>query len=93
MAQPNDPNWDTVRALSKSDDRNRLNLTLSQELDTTLEHVARVLGVPKTALATQALVQALPGWLEQARTLRQSAREFGGGGGSGGQPQGGKHRR
>ena len=77
----------------KADERNRLNLTLSQELDTTLDHVARILGIPKTALATQALVQSLPGWLEQARTIRQSSRELGGGGAPGGQPQGGKHRR
>ena len=76
-----------------SETRNRLNLTLSADLDQVLDHIATVLGTPKSALAVQALVQALPGWLEQAQAIRQAAKSFGGGSGSGGGNPKAQHKR
>ena len=60
-----------------STERNRLNLTLSDDLNGVLDHVAGVLGIPKTALVLQAVVQSLPGWIEQAQTVRQAAKAQG----------------
>jgi len=62
---------------SSSADRNRLNLSLSDDLNGVLDHVSGVLGIPKTALVLQAVVQSLPGWIEQAQTVRQAAKTHG----------------
>lgn len=66
-----------------AESRDRLNLTLSSDLAAVLDHVATVLGIPKSALAVQALVHALPGWVEQAQALRRESKAL-----QGGQPPG-----
>lgn len=59
-----------------SSERNRLNLTLSDDVDGLLEHVSRVLGIGKAALVLQAVVHSLPGWLEQVQAVRKASREL-----------------
>lgn len=61
-----------------SDSRNRLSLTLSGDLDKALEHVSGILGVPKASLCIQAVVDALPAWLDRSDTIRKAARAAGG---------------
>lgn len=63
-----------------SEARNRLSITLSDDLGRALGHVSNVLGVPKASLCAQAVVDALPAWLDRAETIRKAARVAGGGG-------------
>jgi hypothetical protein len=63
---------------SKNESRNRLSLTLPDDLDRVLEQVSSTLGIPKTSLGVQAIVSALPSWLEQSETIKRAAKGTGG---------------
>jgi hypothetical protein len=69
-------------------DRLRLSLDLAPGVALLLDHVSTVSGVPKSQIATQALLDALPGLLERAdafqkreQTLKTEASKRGGAGG------------
>lgn len=54
-------------------DRSRLQLDLSPAVAQLVDQVSSVLGVPKTQLVLQALLQALPCMVEQANLVKQLA--------------------
>lgn len=60
-----------------SDSRNRLSISLSGDLDAALDHVSDVLGIPKASLCVQAVVDAIPTWLDRADTVRKAVRAGG----------------
>ena len=56
--------------------RNRLQLDLAEPVALLLDHVSNVLGLQKSQLVAQALLQALPGLVEQADQVRKRSREL-----------------
>lgn len=56
--------------------RSRLQLDLAEPVSLLLDHASNVLGVPRSQLALQALLQALPGLVEQADQVRKRSREL-----------------
>lgn len=56
--------------------RNRLQLDLADSVSLLLDHASGILGVPKSQLVLQALLQALPGLVEQADQVRKRSREL-----------------
>lgn len=56
----------------KTDPRNRLALTISDELDSTLDKLAVTLGCPKTVIAVQLITEALPVMVKRADEYRQA---------------------
>jgi hypothetical protein len=61
---------------SAADERPRLNLSLSPELDRLLASVADLAGTTKTSIAAQLITQGLPELLERAQGLRKAARDI-----------------
>lgn len=55
-----------------SEPRNRLALTISDELDETLERLAATLGCPKTVIAVQLITESLPLMVERAEKYKQA---------------------
>lgn len=55
-------------------DRNRINLTLPDNITKAIDRCATITGQPKTALVMQALVEGLPVILERAEALERSIR-------------------
>jgi hypothetical protein len=60
----------------REDNRERLAFTLSPAVARILVDISEVLGIPKTAIVTDALNQALPLLLEQSDAFRKRAREL-----------------
>lgn len=57
---------------SKHDSRNRLALTISDELDSTLDKLAVTLGCPKTVIAVQLITESLPIMVKRADEYKQA---------------------
>ena len=53
-------------------DRLRVSLDLTPPLALLLDHVSTVTGVAKTAIVTQALIEALPAHLERLQAFKQA---------------------
>lgn len=56
--------------------RNRLQLDLAEPVALLLDHVSNVLGLQKSQVVVQALLQALPGLVDQADQVRKRSREL-----------------
>lgn len=54
-------------------DRQRLSLDLAPAVSLLLDHVSEVTGTPKSQLVTQALLDALPAFLERSEALQKRA--------------------
>lgn len=52
--------------------RNRLALTVSDELDATLDSLAATLGCPKTVIAVQLITESLPTMVKRADEYKQA---------------------
>jgi len=71
MKQPQDNATRELPAIPPAAERQRLSLDLTPTVSALLDHVANVTGVPKSQLAVQALLDALPAALERAEGLQK----------------------
>lgn len=67
MSQPQVP------PVSPSTARNRVSVDFSSSVSLLLDNISDVLGVPKSQLVMQALLDALPGLVERAEGLKKKA--------------------
>jgi uncharacterized protein (DUF1778 family) len=79
--QPNAPAEPEVlqpmmRTAVSTEQRTRLQIDLSPAVAQMLEHASNVLGASKSQLVVQALLQALPGMVDQAEFVIRRSREL-----------------
>jgi predicted transcriptional regulator len=56
----------------KNEPRNRLALTVSDDLDEALERLADTFGCPKTVIAVQLITESLPAMVRRAEDYKQA---------------------